>query len=316
MKTKFNQSKESIILLDFSNQVWRNHHATEHKMAPNSDGVHIGSILGLSKVLMHSINRAKEYNSLPKLVICEDRVPTRKRDLYVKFQDAFKDYKTKDNSPILYKGNRAKKDLDYNPIDICQMFMSCIPHTRIWCENEEADDVLASFIHNNKQHKIFLYSSDRDMWQLLNEYPNLTIFFDSDGSYPTDEYMNKKFNTTDFNKVSLHKILRGDSGDNVKSIRNYQFKRSIDAWNECGTSIESYLNKLVKIYGKNNTFIQQLLKPHNIKLLILNRELVKLKTKLNYKIKVFKKPKPHKWKNLCYTFETPSLLRTKLMEVF
>jgi hypothetical protein len=52
MKTSI--KSRTTILLDFNNQVWRNHYATERQMHPNSDGIHVGSILGLMKVLRHA----------------------------------------------------------------------------------------------------------------------------------------------------------------------------------------------------------------------------------------------------------------------
>lgn len=318
MKSSIRNTRNAIVLLDFNNQVWRNHHATERNMQPNSDGIHTGSIVGLSKTLMHAINKAKEHNSFPTLVICEDRTPIRKRKLYEKYKDAFKDYgfKESNGNPILYKGKRKSKDLDYDPVEICREFLSCIPHTRIWHKGEEADDVLASYIFDHECDQIFLYSSDRDMWQLLDKFYNLTIFFDQDGNSPDKEVMMKKFNTTSYDKIPLHKMIRGDSGDNVKSIRNYPFKRSIEAWKKCDSSIESYLHYIIKIYGKDSNFIKKLLQLHNIRLLELNHKLVTLRTDLNYEVEVIKKPDYEKWKHLCYVFETPSLLRAKLMEIF
>ena len=201
MRIKIKSVKSSIILIDFNNQVWRNHHATERRMAPNSDGINTGSIIGLTKTLMHAINRSKELHTLPKLVICEDRYPTRKHNLYKQHKDAFKDFKT----PQTYKGNRLKKDLEYNPVEVCQEFLSCIPHTRIYCEGEEADDVMAAYVYDNWDKNIIMYSTDRDMWQLLNQFPKLKIFLGGEGEEPTEEMLLKKFQTTVFSKIVLHK---------------------------------------------------------------------------------------------------------------
>lgn len=312
MRTKIKSSKSSIILIDFNNQVWRNHHATERKMAPNSDGIHTGSILGLVKVLMHAINRSKEMHTLPKLVICEDRFATRKHNLYKKHQGAFKDFK----GPQKYKGNRPKKDLEYNPVEICQEFMSCIPHTRIYCEGEEADDVMASYVYDNWDRKIIMYSTDRDMWQLLDQFPNLKIFLGPEGEEPTKEALEKKFGTTEFSKVVLHKIVTGDAGDNVKGVFRYQWKKSVEAFQNCNGTIEDYLHQLYKIFGKNNKYLMHLLQEHNIELLTLNTKLVTLRTDLDYEKEIIKEADFYKWKHLCHLFETPSLLRARLMDIF
>jgi 5'-3' exonuclease len=307
---------DTIILIDFNNQVWRNHHATERKMSPNSDGIHTGSIIGLTKTLLHAINRAKEIGGLPELVICEDRTPERKRLLYSKNQDCFKEYIDNNHPIIYYKGNRKSKDLDYNPVEICREFMSCVPHRNIFKEGEEADDVLASFIRENSHRNIILYSSDRDMWQLLDKYPNLKIYLGGDGEHPTEEMLLKKFDTKKFKKVVLHKLIRGDSGDNVKGVKNYQFKRTLKAFKKCDGTLESYFYKLVKIYGIDCPSVKKLIQPHNLKLLKLNKKLVKLKTDIDYEEIVYKKGDIDKWQYLCHMFETPSLLRMKLMDIY
>jgi 5'-3' exonuclease len=311
MRKKLFDRTTAIILVDFNNQVWKNHHATERKMSPNADGICVGSILGLMKTLMHAYNRIKELHARPKLVICEDRTPTRKRKLFKKYQHAFKDYKGTQR----YKGNRPTKDLGYNPMEICKEFMTCIPHTTIYCEGEEADDVMATYVIDNTNKPIVMYSTDSDMWQLLEQHSKLKIYLGGEGITPHD-ILQKRFQTDSFRKVVLHKIVKGDHGDNVKGVRNYQFKRSILAYEQCDGTIENYLHKLITIYGEDNRFIQQLLQPHNISLLKLNTKLVKLRTDVDYEREIVSKPNWEKWKHLCFMFETPSLLRVRLLDLF
>ena len=169
MKTSI--KTRTTILMDFNNQVWRNHFATERQMKPNSDGIHTGSILGLMKVLRHAMKVASTAGTA-KLVIAEDRYPKMKHDLYTKYQDAFSDY----DKLIKYKGNRIPKDhLGYNPVEICQKFVDCIPHTKIFCDEEEADDVIASYVNSHSDEDIYIYSSDRDLWPLHKDRVKILI---------------------------------------------------------------------------------------------------------------------------------------------
>lgn len=306
---KTSMDRRTTVLLDFNNQVWRNHFATERKMQPNSDGIHTGSVLGLMKVLRHAMKIASN-NGTPKLVICEDRYPKRKHQLYKKYQDAFKDY----DGYIKYKGNRDKKDLDYNPIELCQKYINCIPHTKFFLDGEEADDVIASYVMKHPTEDIFIYSSDRDLWPL--HHRNIRVIFDSDGNTPTQEACLKRFETPDFRKIYLHKIIRGDSGDNVKGVKGYQFKKSIKAFDNCDGTLEDYFIKLYEMFGKNNPFLSKLFLPHNIRLMVLNQKVVRLKWNIDYEIQKITEPNTDEWKNLCMIFETPSLLNLKLMELF
>ena len=123
--------------------------------------------------------------------------------------------------------------------------MSCIPHLSVFSDGEEADDIIASFINqsgiNNSIPNTILYSTDRDMWQLIGDFKLLKIFLDGDGNQPSFDKMIKKFSTVDFNKIVLHKIIKGDDGDNIKGVKNFQFKKSIQAFLDCDGTIEDYL---------------------------------------------------------------------------
>jgi len=317
MRKSYKSKDEISIILDFNNQVWRCHHATERVMQPNTDGINVGSVMGLMKVIIHGFKQSREINPtlLPKLVIIEDRAPIRKRKLYDEYRDAFKDHP--DPSSILYKGNRKSKGLEYNPVDICKEFMSCIPHESCYCDEEEADDVVASVVQKIGPYSpAILYSSDRDLWQLLDGFPNLQIFLDNKGSKPTKEYMMKKYRTDDFRKICLHKIITGDSGDNVKGVRNFPFKKTIEAFHKCDGSIESYLYWIVKLCGDHGRETLQLFQENNIRLLQLNQQLITLRKDLDYVTEKVVKPDMDKWWVLCENYEIPSMMNLNLMNIF
>lgn len=309
MKRKFKDIPTTTVLIDFSNQVWRNHHATEKKMKPNSDGIHTGSILGLVKVLHSAIAHLTRHGGDAKLVICEDRPPERKRRLYEKYQEVFSEYEGVQR----YKGNRKPRDLDYNPVEICKEFISCIPHTKIYCDREEADDVMAAWVKDHPNDPTLMYSSDRDMWQLWKLYKKLTIIYGENESVDATAMM-KRFDTSDPNKVVLHKMLRDDGGDNVKGIRNWPFKMTKEAFDRCDGSIESYFRHLVDIFGVDHRYVQRLVDQSGI--VMLNRKLVKLRCNLDYTVRVIKDYNLDKWEYLCGTFETESIRKSPILKLF
>ena len=328
MSKSFKSVQKQTILIDFNNQVYRSHHATVREKLTNTDGINVGSVIGLCKVLRFAFNKAvSDGCSLVNLVICKDSVPLRKRNLYYKYRQAFKDLEYKPDKSwdgksdmiVSYKGNRDKSDLDYNPIEICEQFMKCIPCEIIYAENEEADDVLASYIKNHPTDNISLYSTDKDMWQLLDKYPKLKIYLnagsdDNPDTQPNDKVIEKHFGTTDTNKIHLHKAIRGDSGDNVKSVRNFQFKRASIAYDECDGTFEDYLRKMVEHFGEDHKYTKHILK--FIPIIQLNWQVVELKPDVKYNIEVIEKANIEQWNKLCWNYETPSLLNSALLKIY
>jgi 5'-3' exonuclease len=312
MRRSMKDDRTVLVVVDFSNQVWRNHHATLKKMKPNSEGVHIGSVLGMVKTLVQAYSRFSKLGLTPKLVICEDRPPTRKRELYAKNQKVFRHY----DGEVLYKGNRKKKDIDYDPIAICTEFMNCIPHTKYWCDGEEADDVIATVIYKelvkNKKRFITLYSTDRDMIQLSGR--NLRIYFNGDGDGPDKEYLEKKFQTSDCDKVVLHKLIRGDAGDNVKGVYRYPWKATLDAFEACDGTVESYFYEVYKLMGADHRATNLLVEYAD--LILLNKKLVQLRCDLPLESEMVKSADIEKWTDLCIAFETPSIMETNLLTLY
>lgn len=315
----FRNVKTIKVLVDFSNSVYRNFYATLQEEMINSDGINVGFILGYCKMLAHAVGEAKKLGGIPELIVCEDRSPTRKRELYTQFQEHLthckpdKTWDGESDEKVRYKGNREKEDLEYNPLEICKQFNSCIPCERIWNDGEEADDVLASYIYKNPNSPILLYTTDKDMWQLIPKFPQLKIIL-SDGSSPTPELCQKNFDTEDFNKVVLHKIIKGDSGDNVKSLNRFQFKKNLDVFEACDGTPEDFLSKLIEKQGEDGKDVQHFLK--YLQVARLNYLVVNLRTDLEFESESVDQADKEKWRKLCFAFETPSLLNSPLLDIY
>jgi len=305
----FRDVEYCYVIIDFNNQIWKSMHATiKNRNLLNDDGINTGCIIGLVKILKFAYMKSKENLVIPKLVICEDRYPERKKNLYSKYQSVFKDYK----KHIIYK-DRPKKDFAYNPIEISRQFVDCIPHIKIWANGEEADDVIASFLNNHKNNKSILFSNDYDLCQLLSTYKKLKIYRSDDEENLKDSIL-KKFEGGSFNKIVLHKVIRGDSGDNVKSIFRYRFKETIQSYLRCDGSIEDYIKCVYEDFGKDSKHFNQLIE--NINLIKLNYKIVKLNEKIKYEKQIFDKINIKKWRRLCEVFQIPSLLNTPLIKLF
>jgi 5'-3' exonuclease len=316
----FKDVKEVTVLIDFSNQVYRSHFATERDRMINSDGINVGAVLGYIKTLNFSISQAKKLLAVPSLVIAEDSKPQRKRELYKKFQNALVSYKAdkkwdgKDPSRrISYKGNREDKDLGYDPLDICRQFTECLPVTFLKADGEEADDVISSYVAQNPHKIIHLYSTDKDMWQLLDKFKNLSIFLSGD-EQPTAETCEKHFSVSDFSRIPLHKTICGDSGDNVKSLFRYPFQKTVDVFKSCDGTPENYLKLLVEKFGEDHKYTAHFLQ--FLEVAMLNWQLVQLRYDLKLEARKFPKCNRENWAKLCRSYETPSILFSPLLKIF
>lgn len=113
-----------------------------------------------------------------------------------------------------YKGNRKKETIDYydemnevlgKMIDFLSEHSS-LPTVII--DKAEADDVIAVMTHRYKpNNKVFIYSSDKDFIQLLDD--DVVLYS------PTQQVERKPEESIEFDLFL--KCIRGDSGDNIPS---------------------------------------------------------------------------------------------------
>lgn len=315
----FKKLKRCLILIDFNNLIWRSFHATEKQNITNDDGINVGCIIGMVKIISQALSHSINKGYKPRIIICEDRYPVRKKNMYISNQELFTDRKPDKNwdgidesTRIVYKGNRKKKDYPYNPIDICRQYIDCIPHIKIWKDDEEADDVISSFIHKYNSSKIFLYSTDKDLWQLCSLYKNVEIYSENHTS-PTIKDVNNKFEGGNYSHIVLYKMLRGDSGDNVKGIYRFPFAKLREEYIESEGNVEKFLSLIYFRYGKDSKEFNMLIS--NIKLLILNWHLVHLNSDIKFSAKVFNKINRENWSKLCRVFQTRSLLFAPILKL-
>jgi len=127
----------------------------------------------------------------------------------------------------------------------------------------ESDDCIAYYTQNSPNEKKIIYSSDRDLAQLVNE--NVNIY------NPAHKKVYKKNDMIEYDhenilieNVKLVKILCGDPSDNIYGIKNLGIKRLISLFPEMQTrhlSLEEVRNQgnLIFEADKHNKLIANFL---------------------------------------------------------
>lgn len=294
------------IVIDLSNQVWRSYHATKNKNMINDDGMNVGFIIGFINLIYNAVSLSKNYPGIHELIIVEDRKPTRKQALYTSKPEILRD------ASDTYKGKRHKEKLDYDIISIIRQFLGCIPHTKLWCDGEEADDVIATFVHNNLGCTNIIFSTDKDLWQMFDIKGVVIV---TGTTVLTKETIAEKFDGGTSKHVILHKCIRGDAGDNIMGIKGFQLKKILPAYLECDGTLNGFKNKVRDMYGNCKQFKQIIL---NRELLALNKRLVKLNTDVIYNSvrKEREQNDRSNWVKLCSVFQVPSLRTSAIMNSF
>jgi len=130
-------------------------------------------------------------------------------------------------------------------------------------EHCETDDCIAYYVQNAPNEKITIYSSDRDLTQLVRE--NVFIYSPSHQKvYGPGSVMEYDHEDILIENVKLVKILCGDQSDNIHGIRNMGVKTLIKLYPEIQTNVltlEDIIEKTKLLFeeDKKSVIIQNLL---------------------------------------------------------
>ena len=133
----------------------------------------------------------------------------------------------------LYKENRRERIKTDEEIhsyqhqrDRIKQYLEELYVRQVEFEYCESDDCIAFYSQNSPKEKKFIYSSDRDLMQLVTD--NVTLY------NPSHQKIYNKNDIVEYDKehiivenVKLVKILCGDPSDNIYGIRNLGLKRLI-----------------------------------------------------------------------------------------
>lgn len=209
-----------LFIIDWSGFLYRAYYA--FPQLTDKDWHNVNVVYGFFRMLIKIFNENPDY-----LVICWDSpVKTLRHDAYVD-----------------YKANRKKMDDDFiNQIPLTQEIVS-----RLWIPNlvaswYEADDIIATLANNFKTNAdlvIDIYSSDKDLKQLLGD----NIFcVDPMKGIRTDTKLFLQEFTFQPQYILDYLALTGDSADNIKWVAGIWPKKALDLIRKYQTIDNIYLH--------------------------------------------------------------------------
>lgn len=195
------------LLIDGTNLMKIGYHGAKDYF---SDGSHVGGIL-------HFINTIRKF------------LEEHNHDKVITFWDDISSSSQKKTIFPKYKENRraVMNEYQYESFitqrERVKMYLEEVFIRQVQVENNEADDLIAEYCRIAKDEKIIIFSSDKDLTQLISE--NVTVYSPTYKKYYRngDNITIDKVNIPHFN-ITLTKVLVGDRGDNVEGIEGLGVK--------------------------------------------------------------------------------------------
>lgn len=190
-------------IIDGFNLVYRAHYAFINFVT--TAGVRSGGFYGVYATLR---SLRKKYPNFKFFVVWDNEA--------VKKKEAFLEYKANRD------GNRVVL-----PISDLKDSFKCLNITQVECPGEEADDVIASLVHQNTSDgKDYIYSSDKDLLQLVKN-GQVIVISPKVGNIPEkvydEEAVKEKWGVSPADLPCLL-ALRGDVSDNIPGVPRVPLK--------------------------------------------------------------------------------------------
>ncbi len=163
-----------------------------------SDGRGTGLLYGFTRGLFALKKKFKDY----EFIVAWDNPPVNKRAIYSE-----------------YKANRVTSEWSTSPqVGALKTLLANLDVDQVYCEGEEADDVVGSRLDPTTQNIIL--STDRDYLQLV-EGIRIRLLSPKRGDIPEKIYdetsVIKEYDVTP-KEFPLYKVFKGDGGDNVPGV--------------------------------------------------------------------------------------------------
>jgi len=142
-----------------------------------------------------------------------------------------------------YKAKRKTKTLQVDPKEALYNLLRNWRSQIIWHPDEEADDTIASYVAQNYDKNFVIYTTDRDLWQLL-DHDNVSIYDPMKKEKVTKEHVYKSFDLTEPSKIKLHKTFWGDTSDNIPNAVPRMQKYLIPILEACDGTMEDALLRM------------------------------------------------------------------------
>jgi DNA polymerase-1 len=184
-------------------------------------GKHIGAIYHF----LNTLRRLFEIYNIDKIVVFWDgeESSSQRRKIYSEYKIGIKKQKTEEE----------QNNFDYQKHRI-QLYLEEVYVRQGGYQNCEADDCIAYYVQNTPNEKKIIFSSDRDLIQLLNETTSLYHPMHHRVYNPGDIIEFDHENIVVEN-VKLVKMICGDPSDNILGIRNLGIKRFLTLFPELRT---------------------------------------------------------------------------------
>lgn len=222
-----------VLLIDAMNAYTR---AWAAYPAMNMNGEQMGGTIGFLRIMQKIV---RELNPAAIYIAWEGGGSLRRRALY-------KEYKMNRKAPKLnrfYEDDIPESnDNRKHQIFVLLELLKCLPVCQLYTPDCEGDDVIAYLCCNKllNRDKV-IASSDKDMYQLLNE--RTRVYSLHKKLYVTQEDVLEEFRVTSQN-FAIAKALCGDTSDNIPGIKGMGFKTLAKYFPFLGTEKEAILDEV------------------------------------------------------------------------
>jgi 5'-3' exonuclease len=213
-------------------------------------GEHVGGI-------WHFINTIKKFveeSNIDKVVVFWDGEGSNsaRRLIYPQYKEQRRSESNEFKEDSFYRQkNRVKQYLE-------EMFVR-----QIDVNNNEADDLIAYYCHISEDEKKIIFSSDRDLVQLISEH--VSIYSpNTKKTYKKGDKIKIYYYDFPHENIKTYKIISGDKSDNINGIYNLGEKTLVKLFPEIlekKIGISDILEKAEELLktDKNNTALKNLL---------------------------------------------------------
>jgi len=202
-----------VLLIDSLNTFLRSFVVINHM---NPQGNHIGGLTGFLKSVGFAIRHIKPTRVI--FVFDGHGGSTNKRYLYPEYKANRKINKISNWEG--FETQQDESDAITNQIVRLVDYLKCLPVDLISIDKIEADDVIG-YMTGKIEGTVHIMSSDKDYLQLVSD--RVTVYSPTKKKFYTPKMIKEEFDIHPCNFLT-HKVLVGDTGDNVPGVKGIGMK--------------------------------------------------------------------------------------------
>lgn len=208
-------SKNKILLIDGMNLFLRCFSTVQTR---NKTGEHVGGVLGT----LYSLGSVIKNTSPNEVIMIFDGQNSShsRKNIYPQYKAQRHERQVCNFSMFdnIEQEKQAKESQLFRLID----YLQCLPVKIICIDNYEGDDIISYLTKKfEKNNEITICSTDKDFIQLLNK--SVRIYNPNKKEFLNEQKVFEKYGIYPQNFL-LHRILTGDSSDNIPNVNGFQLK--------------------------------------------------------------------------------------------